>query len=371
MDLSGGVIMSEGSDSQHWARIPNWVPAYAARYLVHTEKGVSIRELARRSNCHASTILRQIRRVEARRDDPLIDAALSNLSAQVSLPTARSSKKETSGMNAMTSNATKSNDILNEEARAVLTALCQPGAVLAVAPGVEKAAVMRQLGEGPPERLAVTDTWVAEAMALKDWIACHANGRVARYQITPEGRSAMQSMIVRGGEGATDHGICVDLDASVGSKEENPPKRVRFHSYEGPLVILARRRDKEGNPFLSRDLVKAGERLREDFELAHLEPGLTQDWLQFLTPATKRGVGDNSRGMPAAARERVQKAMEVLGEGLSDVALSCCCHMEGMEATEKRLGWPARSGKIVLRIALTRLAQHYRTSESDMGDLIY
>jgi hypothetical protein len=45
--------------------------------------------------------------------------------------------------------------------------------------------------------------------------------------------------------------------------------------------------------------------------------------------------------------------------------------MEGMEVTEKRLGWPARSGKIVLRIALTRLAQHYSTCDPEVGDLIW
>ena len=40
---------------------------------------------------------------------------------------------------------------------------------------------------------------------------------------------------------------------------------------ESPLAALARRRDREGERFLSDDLVHAGERLREDFELAQME----------------------------------------------------------------------------------------------------
>ena len=63
--------------------LPAWVPQGAKHYLAHTEVGLPIRELARKCGCHASTILRQIRRFETRRDDPLIDAALRKLGADV------------------------------------------------------------------------------------------------------------------------------------------------------------------------------------------------------------------------------------------------------------------------------------------------
>jgi len=44
---------------------------------------------------------------------------------------------------------------------------------------------------------------------------------------------------------------------------------------------------------------------------------------------------------------------------LEDIALKVCCYLNGLEKAEKRLGWSARSGKVVLRIALQRLANHY------------
>ena len=46
-------------------------------YLRHVEGGETIRSLAREVGCHPSTILRRIRRFEARRDDPLVDRAIA------------------------------------------------------------------------------------------------------------------------------------------------------------------------------------------------------------------------------------------------------------------------------------------------------
>ncbi|KAJ8347498.1 hypothetical protein AAFF_G00191940 [Aldrovandia affinis] len=51
-------------------KLPTWLPQSVARYVAHTEHGLSIRELARRDGCHASTVSRQIHKLEAMRDDP-------------------------------------------------------------------------------------------------------------------------------------------------------------------------------------------------------------------------------------------------------------------------------------------------------------
>ncbi|MFC6586305.1 DUF6456 domain-containing protein [Sulfitobacter pacificus] len=75
-------------------------------------------------------------------------------------------------------------------------------------------------------------------------------------------------------------------------------------------------------------------------------------------------------GAAAEARARVTAALADLGPGLSDVALRCCCYLEGLEAAEKRLGWSARSGKVVLRIALMRLKRHYDETVGPGGPMI-
>ena len=71
--------MGECNKSDAANDLPAWVPKSVQHYLADTESGCSIRELARSQECHPSTILRQVRKLEQRRDDPLFDDALSAL----------------------------------------------------------------------------------------------------------------------------------------------------------------------------------------------------------------------------------------------------------------------------------------------------
>lgn len=257
-------------------------------------------------------------------------------------------------------------DTLTHEAKRVLRRLCESEAFLAVGQGLPQAVVLRDTGDAPTRTATVSKT-VAQAFVLKDWVSCFKVGKITRYRITESGRAALKRMLsetlsarqeARGMAESPSPFLTQHME--FGDRVVPSGETLRVNLSESPLGGLARKKDRDGKPFLSMELVVAGERLREDFELAQMGPRVGQNWERFLTPGDRGQIGPGDPvGGPDAARARVSRALRDLGPGLADVVLRVCCFLEGLETTEKRLGWAARSGKIVLRIALQRLAAHY------------
>lgn len=106
----------------------------------------------------------------------------------------------------------------------------------------------------------------------------------------------------------------------------------------------------------------AGERLRADWERAQLSPSVTMRWdpVRIAGQGGDRGLTPNERQI--AARSRFDGALALAGPGLSDILWRVACAGEGLPDAERALDWPARSGKLVLRLALDRVADFYRIS---------
>ncbi len=161
----------QGLSLPAYPSLPEWLPGQVRLYLSHTEDGVSIRSLARKVGLNASTVMRQVRRFEMRRDDPLMDEALSCLSRgslPETLPAPDPDRKDASTMTApiravsqMTDEAT-----LMREGRRILRRLAEPGAVMAIAADMEKAVVMREFADGRSTRTGIVERAVAQAFTL-------------------------------------------------------------------------------------------------------------------------------------------------------------------------------------------------------------
>lgn len=140
---------------------------------------------------------------------------------------------------------------------------------------------------------------------------------------------------------------------------EHGLERVTFDEQESPLAWLARRVGRSGKPLIASHQYQAGERLRADFTLAHMMPRITANWDRPISAGQGAGDGGEATDSMVAARQRVQHALQAVGPEFSGLLLDVCCFLKGLEQVERERFWPARSAKIVLQLALERLARHY------------
>ena len=138
---------------------------------------------------------------------------------------------------------------------------------------------------------------------------------------------------------------------------------------ESPLAWLARRRGRDGRAYIEPHQLQAGERVRADFTYANLMPRTTSNWadpMASVRDSSGRGVA-HATDMMIAARQRVHQALDAVGPEFSGLLIDVCCFLKGLEDVERERRWPARSGKVVLQLALERLARHYGLAAATRG----
>ena len=348
-----------------------WLPDEVHLYLKHTEKGTSIRALARDMGVHASTVMRQVRKTESRRDDPLVDALLTRLGAGV-----RDGQTDLeAGEHVQDS---PEDDPVSPHMLRLLRAMMKDRAVMVVSQGVDTAVVLAARDDGDPATLAKGPTEVVEVMALRGWIEGSTKGRICRYHMTPDGRIALNRILAQMESRATGFaesqasfmGVSKQLGAGI---QKNAAYRTkRPIGADSPVRVLARAKGRQ-DPYLGPDLVRAAERLHRDFALGQCAVSGLNTWDRVQ--AAIQSSGTSASGHPSDrkldARKRFGEAMTALGPELAQVAMAVCCHERGMERIEADMAMPARSGKYMLRVALSYLARHYDKLTGDDHDLIY
>ena len=193
-----------------------------------------------------------------------------------------------------------------------------------------------------------------------EWIA---RGSAARLLITAAGRAALSDF-------ERPKNLSPQLDVVLQSIEAPEGRREVFiNQRESPLLWLARRKGAHGQPLISTTAFIAGERLRADFERAGLSPRVSIDWSRFgMGAATRTGKEGHASDAMIAARMRMRKAIDAMGERLAGPVIDICCFLKGLELVERERGWKKRSAKHVLSEGLGLLAHHYGLEEEVRGD---
>lgn len=202
---------------------------------------------------------------------------------------------------------------------------------------------------------------VVSAM-ISEGLLARRRDHVAR---TDAGRAYLRRALAGGGEDAVraQHQVPVVRAVAVGPQTLS----VTANAAESPLAWLAHRRDRAGEPLITAVQFAAGQRLFADHERGHQRARVTSSWDPSGVRGSRRRDGLTVSEAVHDARRRVEAALAAVGPGLAEALVGVCCEGLGLEAVEKKNGWPLRSGKIVLRLALDRLAAHYGLAPLAMG----
>lgn len=219
--------------------------------------------------------------------------------------------------------------------------------------------VLAALGEGQIFKRA-SRGWEADGMMATDRTIAdlerrHLVSLVAggRLRLTPAGKA----WNARGGQGVTARPLAQRLlvERSLGDGSRTQTRSVTVNLGESPMSWLMAR------GLISERQFAAGDRLRADWTLAGHGPRVTMRW--DASPTFGKGM-PHDRLDPTltqiSARQRFDHAITHAGPGLSDILWRVVCAGEGLSVAENALGWPKRAGKLVLCLALDRVAEFYR-----------
>ena len=229
-----------------------------------------------------------------------------------------------------------------------MRALARPDARLAPPGDVEARAVVLPGGDRrrrPTARISAAR--FVEAMQC-GWLARRENGLV----LSADGQAALKA----------------------GTRGEEPDPADRHREMEARPVIdrdgqvrtaKANRREGPLGPWLDgleTHQRQAGERFIRDYHGSTLMSPVTRNWsptAQCRSEGRRKGPEDAALSA-IAAKERVMDAQDKLGPAFASVIDAALVREESAAALERRFGWAARSGRTVLGLALTRLAEIYR-----------
>lgn len=177
--------------------------------------------------------------------------------------------------------------------------------------------------------------------------------------LSTAGRTLIRRLLLNDGEFLGQHQFrCDEILLQDGIK-----KQVLIDHKESPLSWLAKRKSKNGRPLLDKHQFASGERLRATFEKSQMSPNITLNWDRLTSSLSKHDKNSFNEVLLSdavlTAKQNYYAALDAVGPELSGILVDICCEHRGLEDAEKRNGWPKRSGKIILSMALTRLARYY------------
>ncbi|AWN38862.1 ATPase [Methylobacterium radiodurans] len=256
---------------------------------------------------------------------------------------------------------------MTRAAERLLAALAQPGAYAFADPLDGAALIVRSGREGISLGGGRFPVAAGEQLLAQDLVRPELENR-RHLVLGPAGRARLRREAAPEGSAfLAQHLDLVPEEEPAGANAAAPAAPRLRDASESPVAWMARRRGSDGRPLLEPAAFEAGERLRRDITVARMTPRLGVNW------GAERVDGSGPRDPAAAsdavvaARQRVRGALDAVGGDLANLLIDLCGELKGLERIEAERRWPARSAKVVARIALGRLAEHYGLERAATG----
>ncbi len=217
---------------------------------------------------------------------------------------------------------------------------------------------------------------------IRGLIGGTAASRQGERYCLPDGRSAAAATIVeliRSGAIAGDSRQCAANDvtsawlkrALLDQDAFRAQHQITEQMPDGRLIDLTesplRRLALGPSPFLSPHHVEAGERVRSSTARSQLSPRTTMNYSPTNAPSGHAGSPTDLSDMALDARRALADIHRLLPRDCAGVVIDVCGFLKGLQEVERDRGWPRRSAKLVLRIGLDQLAQHYGLTPIAVG----
>lgn len=188
--------------------------------------------------------------------------------------------------------------------------------------------------------------------------ALEAEGAVTRsgedaFVLTPAGAARVRREA--GGAFVAQHAELIEKDIV----DTAGVRRVRALRSRDVVQRLGKICGVNGAPWFDAGELAAAARLGADWELGQLGLVRGSDWSAPPLGGAARGPGnvqERAIGRQCDARARLADALAALTPGLRRVVERVCFHEQGLEEIERAEGWPPRSAKLALKLALAQVA---------------
>ena len=258
------------------------------------------------------------------------------------------------------------NIVLSRDAQRLLRTLAPRDNYAVADPAQEDAVIVRATRRGIAVSAGRFKMAAANELLRQDLIARTPTAGRERFELSEAGEAHLRRK-----DAAFDHAFLAQHQELVAAQAEVDGVKtwVTLDALESPLDWLRRRKDRSGEPLIDEASYQAGERLRRDLTLAAMLPRVTANWDAAVASRGRSGRGDpaDAHDTAIAARQRATMALDAVGPDLADLLIDLCGFLKGLETIERDRGWPARSGKVVAKLALARLADHYGLERSARG----